>query len=336
MYTYDETLYDEGWTSTIPRYCSQNPSDHPQCRDVPSYYPYTPDWRANAVFTAVYAGLLLCFAAIWIFNRSGHAFNLSLLLGTACELAGYACRWASSHNPWRRATFLVQLCSLIMGPTFYAAAIYLCLRRVIVVFGAEHSRIPPKWFPRIFVPCDLVSLVLQAVGGGLAAVASHKGHLHVAADRVMVAGLGFQVLTMLCFVLVAGDFALRVWRGERRAARQGSAAMLAPVVLGREAAALQRLRGDAKFRWFLAALAVATHCIFLRCVYRIAELGGGWESPPAAREDLFVVFEGAAVTVAALGLFYEHSAFCREKFLGVERDDPRKAGGYPSIETIRV
>ena len=58
---------------------------------------------------------------------------------------------------------------------------------------------------------DFIALVLQAVGGAIADTASNK----VEADRgthIMVAGLAFQVLSLLAFMAVAGAFSFNVKR----------------------------------------------------------------------------------------------------------------------------
>jgi len=52
---------------------------------------------------------------------------------------------------------------------FFAAAIYLTLGRIVVVYGEDCSRLRPGTYTIIFLGCDVVSLVVQAVGGGIAA-----------------------------------------------------------------------------------------------------------------------------------------------------------------------
>ncbi len=74
-----------------------------------------------------------------------------------------------------------------------AGGIYLCLRNIVYAFGKENSRIKPETYTRAFIPCDIVSLVLQALGGGMASMAYHEGRSSALGDRIMVAGLGFQV-----------------------------------------------------------------------------------------------------------------------------------------------
>lgn len=68
-----------------------------------------------------------------------------------------------------RIYFLIYLITLTLGPVFFAAAIYLCLGRIVVVYGEELSYLKPKTYTILFLTCDFVSLVVQGVGGGIAA-----------------------------------------------------------------------------------------------------------------------------------------------------------------------
>lgn len=60
--------------------------------------------------------------------------------------------------------------SLILGPVFFSAWDYTLLGACIRHLGAEYSLLGPKWYLIVFIIADIVSLVLQAVGGGGAAV----------------------------------------------------------------------------------------------------------------------------------------------------------------------
>ena len=160
--------------------------------------------------------------------------------------------------------FLIQIVCLTIGPAFLAAGLYLCLSRIVTTIGPEHSRIKPYSYPKIFIPCDVVSLVLQAIGGGMASVAIHRGENPTKGDRVMIAGLAFQVATMFAFILISADFAWRTFRGRK--------ALSLPVPNQSQ----QAIRQSRSFKAFIIALTLSTLCIFTRCVFRVAELSEGW------------------------------------------------------------
>jgi len=107
-----------------------------------------------------------------------------------------------------RMIFRSQLICLTIAPAFITAAIYLCLARIIIVHGEQHSRLKPRTYSLFFVGCDLLSLVLQAVGGALAATSDTTQDAHRGVN-IMIAGLAFQIVSLLLFMALWGDFALR-------------------------------------------------------------------------------------------------------------------------------
>ena len=132
----------------------------------------------------------------------------------------------------------------------------------------------------------------------MASVASHQDKSPDTGDHIMVAGLAFQVITLLLFQLLCLDFMIKTLR---RMKAMGDAA------LDPKHAAL---RGSAKFRIFLVALALATFCIFIRSIYRVAELSEGWTGALIQNQHLFIGFEGAMVVVAVLVLNLFHPGYC--------------------------
>lgn len=95
----------------------------------------------------------------------------------------------------------MQIICLTIAPSFMAGGIYLCLRNIVDAFGKENSRIKPETYTRFFIPCDVVSLILQALGGGMASVASHENRSSALGDHIMVAGLALQSLTLAIFMV---------------------------------------------------------------------------------------------------------------------------------------
>lgn len=147
----------------------------------------------------------------------------------------------------------------------------------------------------------------------MASVASHNGDPVATGDNIMIAGLSFQVLTLLIFIACSLDFGLNAWR---RYKSMGAAAF-------DQSAAALKLRSSWLFRGFLAALTLATICIFWRSVYRVAELSKGWNGPLMYRQGLFIGFEGVMVAVACLALNVFHPSVCM-------RDVMEGAGGIRS------
>jgi hypothetical protein len=143
-----------------------------------------------------------------------------------------------------------------------------------------------------------MSLLLQAAGGGIASASTHQNKSPDTGDNIMVAGLAFQVFTLLIFMLLCLDFALRTLNRHKDLGE--SAFDQNPILIS--------LRAKWQFKGFLAALTLATICIFWRSVYRVAELSEGWTGNLIRHQWLFVGFEGVMVIVACFSLNVFHPA----------------------------
>ncbi|GAB0136220.1 hypothetical protein EsDP_00004531 [Epichloe bromicola] len=296
-------------------FCFNNPSS-PTCDDIPStFYEYRVDLAPNAIFLALYGASLVAHAATWALTRRAGIFSAALVLGLVCEVLGYVGRIMSWDNPWDQNGFMMQICCLTIGPAFMAAGCYLCLRRIVSAFGPENSRLPPAYYTSIFIPCDVVSLVLQAAGGALASIAVQDHESPDQGSHIMVAGLAFQVATMVGFIAASLDFALRVCR--RREALGAAALSQDP--------ALVRMRGSLRFKLFLAALSLASFLILWRSCFRVAELSEGWSGPIMANQAMFIGFEGVLVLVAVLALNFFHPAVCARELFGREEPEFEKS-----------
>ncbi|KAF1958033.1 RTA1-domain-containing protein [Byssothecium circinans] len=263
-----------------------------------SYLGYRASMPANAFFTAVFALSTLLFIGQGALSKRFLGFTIAMVSGSALETIGYIGRVLSYIDPFEENPFFIQIICLTIAPAFLAAGIYLCLSRIVLTFGAENSRIKPLSYPRIFIPCDLASLLLQAAGGGLASSAAHKDKDASVGNNTMIAGLVIQVVTLFIFIVLSADFTFRTLRRHREL---GTAA-LDPTHA--------RLRASWAFKSFLFALSLATLCIFTRSVYRVAELSEGWNGRLIKTQKYFIGLEGAIVGVGVLALNAFHPGLC--------------------------
>lgn len=135
------------------------------------------------------------------------------------------------------------------------------------------SRIKPVMYTRFFIACDIVSLSLQGAGGGVASAATTDSTMALG-NKLMLVGLIFQIVTLAIFVICCADFAFRVYKFQSR-----------------ETVVFNRLVSTGRFKGFLGAVFVAFLTIFTRCVYRVIELGGGWNNPLMREEVTFIILE---------------------------------------------
>ena len=168
------------------------------------------------------------------------------------------------------------------------------------MFGGQNSRIPPRLIPRIFITCDVISLILQGGGGALAAWYAQHEKMPDNGNYTMIGGLAFQAFTLLVFLFLAADFAICTIKAKKR---DGESAMNEDLVA-------RRLRRNKLFQYLLLSLAISAVLIFARSVYRVAELSEGWKGQLMSNEKFVVYFESIPVAVAGLLQSVFHPGWC--------------------------
>ena len=177
---------------------------------------------------------------------------------------------------------------ITVAPVFFCAAIYVQLTRLydsssfsniqsslirhlsINSTNRKVSRFNPRFITFVFVPCDIISLVLQGVGGALSAGAETIDETKVGVD-VSKAGLIFQVITLAVFITLSTDYLLALKRSHRKSATSLKKPLKTMVPL----------------------LSAATMLILARCLFRIYELKDGYFAPAFRDEPTFIALESA-------------------------------------------
>ncbi|KAJ7070452.1 RTA1 like protein-domain-containing protein [Mycena belliarum] len=213
----------------------------------------------------------------------------------ALEIAGWSARlWSSVSLPGHLfPSFEMQIVCTIIGPTPLAAANFIILGRIISHLGPAYSRLSPKLYTILFLCCDIISLAVQGVGGGIAAGAVNRLQNPARGGHIMLGGIVFQMVTLTAYVVCAGEFLLRYMQ-HRPLARPGSSALLPPAPL------------DRRMHVLLSGLVFTTTCLFIRAVYRVIELSNGWTGRIIHTEVYFNVLDGAMITLAILTLNLAH------------------------------
>jgi RTA1 like protein len=248
-----------------------------ECPVESSIYGYYPDLAANAFFAAFFGVFMIINLFLGIRYRAW-TFLIAMTFGCGTESLGYVGRILLNDNPFGMAGFNMQICCLTLAPAFIAAGIYLTLKHIVICFGEEHSYLKPKYYTWLFIGFDLFSLTLQGAGGGIAATADTNRSLQNVGNNLMMAGISFQVVTLFAFGAMAAVYYVRPSR---------SGVSLS--------ASAQRVRNSTGFKLFLGGFLFAFVTIFIRCVYRIAEMAGGWRNPIMQNETEFIVLDSVYV-----------------------------------------
>ncbi|KAJ5345165.1 hypothetical protein N7452_003169 [Penicillium brevicompactum] len=251
-----------------------------------AYIEYQPNLAGNTFFIAVFAVLLVCQIGTGIVFRAW-TFMVPMVAGLILEVIGYLGRVLLHNNPFDFNYFLMYLICLTIAPAFFTAGIYLCLGRIIAVYGEEYSRLKPRTYVYIFVTCDLISLILQAAGGAVTSIADEQS-LQDTGVNIMIAGLVFQVASIIVFCILVIEYGVRVVRGKR--------------------ATSEKRQVSWRRRSFLIGLATAVLTILIRSTFRVAELQGGFSSSLANDEIALMILEGAMISIACICLTALHPA----------------------------
>ena len=94
---------------------------------------------------------------------------------------------------------------LTTGPTFFTPSIQFCLSHTIAVFGEDLASFKPRPYIISFIISDIISLILQATGGSKASGALTYD-IKQSGIHIMVAGLAFQVVSLVVFLILFADF----------------------------------------------------------------------------------------------------------------------------------
>ncbi|PKS08148.1 hypothetical protein jhhlp_005424 [Lomentospora prolificans] len=255
---------------------------------------YQPNTPSTIVFLVVFALSMIVHTYQGVRTKAW-GFMASMISGCILEIVGYIGRLIIHSNPFSFEGFLIQIICITIAPVFFCSAIYVLLSQVANYVDASVSRFKPALFYWIFIPCDIVSLILQATGGALSCTGANEHEIEIG-EHISLAGLIFQVVTLIAFCVAFADYVIR--------ARRSSS----------------RHRLDKALMIFLGFMFASTFFILIRCVYRIVELGQGYFSELFRDEGLFIAFESVMMCIAVLLLNAGHPGPVFNRRRAVEKE----------------
>nr|XP_019006723.1 uncharacterized protein I203_00316 [Kwoniella mangroviensis CBS 8507]OCF70184.1 hypothetical protein I203_00316 [Kwoniella mangroviensis CBS 8507] len=274
----------------------------------------------------------------------------TLAAGTAVEVAGWGGRlWSVLSWEWipnegglwnsARGAYIMQICCLVIAPTFYSAANYILFGRIIAAAGPSYVSLHSQSFSTIFVIADIACLVIQGAGGGIAGTADDRDVADTGA-YIMTAGVILQLIVTIFFT---GLFAEWIWRrrNHRPSKRQfnpfarfyrkknAPAAALENIEMSPSATLVEdpaminamkpegssasytsdsapfvaggeRQLSDGKVKLMCGLISFGTLLIIIRSVYRSIELLDGWEGAIAINEPLFLGLDAFLMATFAI------------------------------------
>ncbi|TVY13435.1 Sphingoid long-chain base transporter RSB1 [Lachnellula arida] len=251
----------------------ETPSCQAYSRDVRNPFGYRPSLAAGTIFLT----LFFLSACTHLFQAIRYRkWWLSLfVLGAGCECLGWIARtaaWKCSYSP---ALFTMQIAILIFSPAFTTAGIYIILFRMIPLLGKHTSPFPPKLCLLLCLAVDIISLSLQAAGGGLASKSFHEDTDTRPGTYTMVAGILFQLASTISYSILMSIVFVRGFAG---------------------------IRDSRPLRWLSGAVVLAIVCMVARGVYRSVELLQGWRGFLNTHQVYMIALDGVLMVTAVVAL----------------------------------
>lgn len=208
------------------------------------------------------------------------------------EILGWAARLWSSRNPPNPNPFEMQIVCTILGPTPLLAGQFVVSAIMISQLGYKYSRFVPKRYTTFFFGCDIIALIVQAVGGGMAATALHNNESAKKGGNIMLGGICFQLAVIVFFVFVSAEYVYR-YANDAPARRSGETDA-------------HRGRLTTKMLMLFGSVCFILLCLFIRSIYRTIELADGWTGKIITTEVYFNVLDGTMIVLAMFALNFFH------------------------------
>jgi len=218
----------------------------------------------------------------------------TVVLAGIGETLGWSGRLWSAYNPLLQDPYLMQIVATILAPTPFVAALFMIFSRITQKLGVQYSRLSPRWYARIFLTADIVALVVQGAGGGLAATANTDAGSTLGGN-IMLGGIIFQLVSLIIFIGISSEYYIRYIRDVPIRQRQ-------PDEPGRR-------EWGWRMKLFTASLVFILVCILIRSIYRTAELADGWNGTIITTEIYFDIFDAGMVTLAMFTMNFFHPGY---------------------------
>ncbi|KAL1683203.1 RTA1 like protein-domain-containing protein [Schizophyllum commune] len=255
-----------------------------QIKDL-SPYGYVPTEWASIFFLVLFGITTLAHLGQAIAYR-GWWLIITLVFCGSMECVGWACRLWSNRDILADNAYKIQCVSvmLIVAPTPLLAANFVMMGRIVRRLGVKYSRLSPRLYTIVFASTDVISLLVQGGGGGVAVGAdtlegAERG------GNIVLGGICLQLAVIVFFSIIASEFFWGYFKDRPRP--KLAATHLEP-------------RGMLTRNLILAVgcLGSSTFLLLIRAVYRVIELADGWNGTIIKTEAWFLVFDAAMVVIA--------------------------------------
>lgn len=285
---------------------------------------------ANIIYLGVFFIQFLYFS-LMVWKSRFHWFNITFICGYGLELAGFLGRVLSFMDDTEKTYYLLQFVALTIAPAFIMAGIYFLFGQCVVIYGRKFSFLKPMWYSYIFIGCDVVSLIIQSIGGAMASTASSSNQDPTTGKNIMIFGIVFQVAAMQVFLIFWFWFLKRCFfkavhdedlpqdyttHSMTRSTPINYMKMLLTVRSAREYSAAYReplfnpkyshIRQRGSFKLLPVGVTVAVIVVYIRCVYRVVELIQGFDGYLMSHEIYLMLLDALMIALCGFIFFPLH------------------------------
>ncbi|OQO15346.1 hypothetical protein B0A48_00729 [Cryoendolithus antarcticus] len=242
---------------------------------------YSPNFAAAVAFSVLFGMVTIAHLAQAIVYRNG--FCWVIVMAAVWETGAYAFRALGSKAQQSSAIATVSQILVLVAPIWVNAFAYMVFARIVHFYSPTRKvwLFSPSLLALIFVTLDIVSFIVQLIGGGMAGpganpAAQRKG------TNIYMGGIGMQE----GFILLFSGLVIKFHRDQLQAERMGRLTV-------------QKSTG---WRWLIVALYACLLAITIRIIYRLVEFsaGLGKNNPLPGNETLLYILESIPMTLAML------------------------------------
>lgn len=291
-------------------------------------YKYNLDWAPNIIYILIF-GLTFFFTIGMLYKSRYHWYNVTFFCGFGLEFFGFLGRCLSVNAPDNLQFYLMQYICLTIAPAFLMGGIYFIFAQLVVIHGRQYSVLKPMWYSYFFIASDILSLLIQSAGGGSASQASNQHKDTKPGTYTMLAGIAFQVVSMTIFLYFWIEFLLRIYfkhqveAADKHVLNKKTFANFFKLLFNRPSVREYRsvelekfynpkfadIRARKLFLWYPLAITASVIFIYIRCIYRVVELGQGFSGWLITREWPIMVLDASMIALVAIICIPFHPVF---------------------------
>ncbi|MCJ1403349.1 hypothetical protein MMC11_006572 [Xylographa trunciseda] len=281
-------------------------------------YKFYPSFAAAVVFSILFGAATI----LHIFQAAVHKkpFCWVIIMGGLWETVSFITRTLGTRAQQNSALALISELFVLLAPLWINAFDYMVLGRMIHFFLPPHSifRIPASTLAMYFVSLDIVSFVIQLVGGAMGGPGSPPEQI-MKGVHIYMGGIGLQEFFIMIFLGLAVKFHAQMLGMEKRGELVSN--------------------GKERWRWLLWTLYASLALISVRIFFRLIEFSAGTDSsnPLPYHEVYFYAFDAVPMLLALTTMNIVHPG---RVLVGPDSELPRVCCGKrrvaKSMKTVKT